>query len=61
MGGIDLCFGRYEHPFYPLQEPEPGQEYFKGLDYYNPRIRDFENVKEWQSSLLDKKTQPRMP
>lgn len=61
MGGIDLCFGRFEYPHYPLCEPEAGKTYFHGQDYSNPRIYDFENVADWERCLVDKSTQPRMP
>lgn len=61
MGGIDLCFGRYEYPRYPLCEPVEGRTFFRGQDYSNPRIYDFENVGDHEKCLIDKKTQPRMP
>lgn len=61
MGGIDLCFGRYEHSGYPLCEPIPGKTFFKGQDYSNPRIYDFENVGNFDKCLIDKTSQPRMP
>lgn len=61
MGGIDLCFGRYEYPRYPLCEPVEGRTFFRGQDYSNPRIYDFENVGDHERCLIDKKTQPRMP
>ena len=61
MGGIDLCFGRFEMPGYPLFEPSPEDTYFPGQDYSNPRIYDFENVENWEKCLIDKDTQPRMP
>lgn len=61
MGGIDLCFGRYEYPRYPLCEPVEGRTFFRGQDYSNPRIYDFENVGDYERTLIDKKTQPRMP
>lgn len=61
MGGVDLCFGRYEYPGYPLFEPVPGKTYFKGQDFSNPRICDFENVGDYDKCLINKNTQPRMP
>ena len=30
MGGLDLCFGRYELDDYVLQEPVKGKTYFPG-------------------------------
>jgi phospholipase D1/2 len=45
MGGLDLCFGRYDLDHYPLCEPYPEQgTYFPGQDYSNVRIKDFKNV-----------------
>ena len=44
IGGIDLCFGRYEAEGYPLKEPHETYTLFRGLDYSNPRIKDFEMV-----------------
>ena len=61
MGGIDLCFGRYEYPRYPLTEPVQSKTHFRGQDYSNPRIYDFENVGDFDRCLVDKSTQPRMP
>lgn len=61
MGGIDLCFGRYEYPRYPLCEPIESKTVFHGQDYSNPRIRDFEEVTNWEKCLVDKSAQPRMP
>ena len=61
MGGIDLCFGRFEMEGYPLFEPVEGKTYFLGQDYSNPRIYDFEEVNKWRKCLIDKATQPRMP
>lgn len=37
MGGLDLCYGRYEKEDYPLFDEEKD---YPGLDYTNPRIRD---------------------
>ena len=64
MGGLDLCFGRFELDDYPLCEPnnqEEGLEYFPGQDYTNVRIKDFENVDQYNLCLIDKNSQPRMP
>lgn len=36
MGGIDLCFGRYETQNYPIKEPKEGLTYWRGQDYSNP-------------------------
>lgn len=61
MGGLDLCYGRYEAKGYPLSEPIKGKTVFKGQDFSNVRIKDFENVHKWDLCLIDKVNQPRMP
>lgn len=61
MGGIDLCFGRFELPGYPLKEPLENKTYFLGQDYSNPRIHDFEEVPNFERCLVDKTKEPRMP
>jgi phospholipase D1/2 len=66
LGGLDLCYGRYDLPDYPLFEPEerftkPNQCYFPGQDYSNVRIKDFSDVHLVFEPLIDKNEVPRMP
>lgn len=63
MGGLDLCYGRYDLDDYPLCDPGDDENgiYFPGQDYSNVRIKDFVNVDNYDHCLIDKKTQPRMP
>jgi len=63
MGGLDLCFGRYDRSDYPLFEPDDVKDkiYFPGQDYTNVRIKDFSEVNKWDTCLIDKDTEPRMP
>ena len=42
MGGLDNCFGRYEKEGYPLFDDG---NFFPGLDYSNPRIKDIVDPK----------------
>ena len=54
LGGLDLCFGRYEYKGYPLKEPHENKTFFPGQDFSNPRICDFKEVHKWDRCLLDK-------
>ena len=63
VGGLDLCWGRYdthEHPIY--EEPNAEQNYlFPGIDYSNARIRDFDKVENYLTESCDRKKEIRMP
>lgn len=63
LGGLDLCYGRFDLDNYPLSEPDdrPGHIYFPGQDYSNVRIKDFSDVDTIFKPLVDKNTTPRMP
>ncbi|KAI9468470.1 MAG: hypothetical protein EXX96DRAFT_590746 [Benjaminiella poitrasii] len=64
LGGIDLCFGRWDthgHPLADFNGNNPENELFPGQDYSDARVRDFEHVKEWDMRLIDKTVIPRMP
>lgn len=63
-GGLDLCFGRYDSASHPLVDhhpKEPQRQIWSGLDYSNPRIRDFRNVMQYTTALVDRSAVPRMP
>jgi phosphatidylserine/phosphatidylglycerophosphate/cardiolipin synthase-like enzyme len=63
-GGLDLCFGRYDASNHALADHFPGEtarQIWGGLDYANPRIRDFRNVVQHTSTLVDRTVVPRMP
>lgn len=64
LGGIDLCFGRYDSTEHHLKDYHPydaNLTVWSGLDYSNPRIKDFRNVAQSRESLVDRKSVPRMP
>lgn len=61
MGGLDLCYGRYETLNYPLKEPNENLTIWLGKDYYNIMLASTTDVKNYKQSDLDKNTQPRMP
>lgn len=59
-GGLDLCFGRYDTQLHSLTDTDSAQVW-TGLDYSNPRIRDFRNVIQHTTAIVDRTTVPRMP
>lgn len=63
MGGLDLCYGRYDTGKQYLCEPHLTDKeiHFPGQDYNNVRLKDFKNVQNWDLTLIDKSSQPRMP
>ncbi|KAI8604037.1 hypothetical protein EDD21DRAFT_333733 [Dissophora ornata] len=63
IGGLDLCFGRYDSRTHQLSDYHPSGNgtIWPGLDYSNPRIKDFVNVKDYNSDLIEKKLLARMP
>lgn len=64
LGGIDLCYGRWDthaHRLADFTTKVPELEIYPGQDYSDARLRDFEQVKEWDMRLIDKSIVPRMP
>lgn len=63
IGGLDLCFGRYDSRTHQLSDYHPSGEktIWPGQDYSNPRIKDFVNVKDYSNDLIEKKLLARMP
>lgn len=63
-GGLDLCFGRYDNAAHNLTDYHPSDSSLNtwtGMDYSNPRIKDFVNVDQHANSLVDRRSVPRMP
>lgn len=63
MGGLDLCYGRWDTNQHFIADVHPtdlGQNMYPGQDYNNARVLDFQNVAEWENNQLDRKTTPRM-
>lgn len=60
VGGLDLCFGRYDHQGHPISDPSD-DSVWKGKDYSNPIIKDFVRVNKPFEDLIDRYSQPRMP
>jgi phospholipase D1/2 len=64
IGGLDLCFGRWDHKQHPLADVHPAgvrTEIFPGQDFNNNRIMDFKGVDDWKSNELNKGDYGRMP
>ena len=49
VGGLDLCWGRWDTHQHPIYEPQNNNQeyYFPGIDYSNARIRDFDKVENY--------------
>jgi phospholipase D1/2 len=63
MGGLDLCFGRWDTNAHPIADTHPTDVYsglFPGQDYNNARIYDFQNVTHYNKNILDLKISSRM-
>lgn len=74
VGGIDLCFGRWDTPQHTLVDDKPtGFEHsdlpkdadhcqlWPGKDYSNPRVQDFYKLNEPYAEMYDRSKTPRMP
>ena len=63
VGGLDLCWGRYdssEHPIYEAPNSEK-KYYYPFIDYSNARICDFVNVENYLVESVPRNTCLRMP
>ncbi|KAF5026180.1 hypothetical protein F66182_1744 [Fusarium sp. NRRL 66182] len=74
VGGIDLCFGRWDCPQHPIIDDKPTGfelsetpkdaehcQLFPGKDYSNPRVQDFFRLNEPYEEMYDRSKVPRMP
>ncbi|KAJ6510983.1 hypothetical protein C8R45DRAFT_965797 [Mycena sanguinolenta] len=64
IGGLDLCFGRWDTHTHPLADVHPTDfsvTLFPGQDYNNARIMDFQNVYNYVSNGLSTLESARMP
>ncbi|KAK7277974.1 hypothetical protein RJT34_22995 [Clitoria ternatea] len=59
LGGLDLCFGRYDTPEHKVGDCH--SEIWPGKDYYNPRESEPSLSEEHMKDELDRKKYPRMP
>ncbi|KAL9118065.1 MAG: hypothetical protein Q9187_005394 [Circinaria calcarea] len=63
MGGLDLCYGRWDTNQHPIADAHPGnldEIVFPGQDFNNARIMDFSDVVHWENNKLDRKESSRM-
>lgn len=58
MGGLDICYGRWDYNEHKLTDPGG---LWDGADYNNYRVKDITNPRDYQNSNLNKAFQPRMP
>ena len=74
VGGIDLCFGRWDTPQHTLVDDkptgfEPGEDprdadhcqLWPGKDYSNPRVQDFYELNKPYEEMYDRQKVARMP
>lgn len=74
VGGIDLCFGRWDTPQHLLTDDKPTGfetagmpkdadhcQLWPGKDYSNPRIQDFYDLDKPYEEMYDRNIIPRMP
>jgi len=64
IGGLDLCFGRWDTHTHPLADVHPtdfSRTLFPGQDYNNARIMDFKEVYDYASNALSIQDNARMP
>ncbi|KAK0388300.1 hypothetical protein NLU13_4545 [Sarocladium strictum] len=74
VGGIDLCFGRWDCPQHPVTDDKPTGfemteapkdaehcQLFPGKDYSNPRVQDFFQLDAPYAEMYDRAQVPRMP
>ena len=63
MGGLDLCYGRWDTYQHSIADAHPGNLddiVFPGQDYNNARIMDFQDVAHWENNKLDRRVSSRM-
>ncbi len=63
MGGLDLCFGRWDTNQHSIADAHPDdldKTVFPGQDYNNARIMDFQDVAHAENNTLDRKYNSRM-
>ena len=59
LGGLDLCYGRYDDPGHKVWDQPP--TVWPGKDYYNPRQSEPNSWEDAMKDELDRNKIPRMP
>lgn len=63
MGGLDLCYGRWDTNQHPIADCHPSNldnVIFPGQDFNNARIMDFQDVDKWENNKLQRVDSSRM-
>lgn len=63
MGGLDLCYGRWDTNQHPIADCHPSNldaSVFPGQDFNNARIMDFQDVAHWENNKLQRMNSSRM-
>ncbi|PUU74397.1 hypothetical protein B9Z19DRAFT_1068231 [Tuber borchii] len=63
MGGLDLCFGRWDMNHHPIADAHPSDPraiVFPGQDFNNSRYMDFHNVDHWDQNKVSREEYSRM-
>jgi phospholipase D1/2 len=65
VGGLDICFGRWDTQSHPLSDVHPNDmltnTLFAGQDYNNARVQDFQQVDDFMSNQQSSLVVGRMP
>ncbi|KAG6973427.1 hypothetical protein JG688_00003524 [Phytophthora aleatoria] len=61
VGGLDLCFGRWDTHGHELFDESSKPTNFVGKDFSNPRVKDFVEVDHPDEDMIDRNEVPRMP
>ncbi|WVQ80598.1 hypothetical protein IAT38_002703 [Cryptococcus sp. DSM 104549] len=67
MGGLDLCYGRWDTPQHVLIDDEhtspdgPDGPVWRGKDYSNERVMEYSNLDKPFEDMFDRSKVPRMP
>nr|AAN75150.2 SPO14 [Cryptococcus neoformans var. grubii] len=67
MGGLDLCYGRWDTPQHVLTDEEftepdgPNGPVWRGKDYANERVMEYTNLDKPFEDMFDRTKVPRMP
>lgn len=64
IGGLDICFGRWDtrnHPLIDIGRGHNDQLLFPGKDFCNERNVPITNPEEFDLDTLDRESQARMP
>jgi phospholipase D1/2 len=63
LGGVDLCWGRYDNSDHKIYESENDRKlyFWPGIDYSNNRLKDFDCVENFTTESILRSTTHRMP